>query len=132
MLLANLVWEFAHLPLYTIWDTAPPARIVFAAAHCILGDVLIATMALVLALALAGAPSWPQAAYRRTTLLATAGGVAYTIFSEWLNIVVRQAWQYAPEMPVVPLLNVGLSPLLQWLVLPPLGLWFARHVNPNA
>jgi hypothetical protein len=30
-------------------------------------------------------------------------------------------------MPVVPLLEVGLSPLLQWIVLPPLIVWFVRR-----
>lgn len=125
--LANLLWEFAHLPLYTIWDTAPPAELVFAAAHCTLGDMVIATMALVLSFLLAGDPAWPQAGFRRVTVLTTAAGVGYTIFSEWLNLVVRVSWQYAPEMPVIPLLGIGLSPLLQWLIVPPLGLWFARR-----
>jgi len=52
---------------------------------------------------------------------AIAIGVGYTIFSEWLNIVVRQAWAYRDIMPVVPVLNVGLSPLLQWIVIPALA-----------
>jgi len=30
-------------------------------------------------------------------------------------------------MPVIPLLGVGLSPLLQWVVLPPIVVWFVRR-----
>lgn len=127
VLLANLVWEFAHLPLYTIWDTAPPSELVFAVAHCTLGDLIIATMALVLAVLVAGDAAWPGARFWRVTLIATAFGVGYTVFSEWLNLVVRASWQYAPEMPVVPLVGIGLTPLLQWLILPPMGLWFASR-----
>lgn len=36
------------------------------------------------------------------------------------------SWSYSGRMYVVPLLEVGLSPVLQWIVLPPLALWFAR------
>jgi hypothetical protein len=54
-------------------------------------------------------------------------GICYTVFSEWLNVVVRAAWAYSGLMPVIPLLgmDVGLSPLLQWIVLPLAAFWFA-------
>lgn len=130
VLLANLAWEFAHLPLYTIWATASRSELVFAVAHCTLGDIIIATIALVLSVLLLGDPRWPRAGYVRVATLTTGAGVIYTIFSEWLNLVVRASWAYAPEMPVIPLLGIGLSPLLQWLVLPPLGLWIARRGAP--
>jgi hypothetical protein len=38
-----------------------------------------------------------------------------------------QGWSYSPLMPVVPGLGVGLSPLVQWLVLPPLLIWLVRR-----
>jgi hypothetical protein len=50
-------------------------------------------------------------------------GAAYTVFSEWLNIDIRRSWSYTAAMPVFPLLGTGLTPLLQWLVVP--GLAFA-------
>jgi hypothetical protein len=55
-------------------------------------------------------------------------GLGYTVFSEWLNTVVRDGWTYAAAMPTVRIggLEVGLSPLAQWLVVPPLALLFAR------
>jgi hypothetical protein len=51
-------------------------------------------------------------------LAAVAMGVGYTIFSEWLNIVVREAWAYRDIMPVIPVIDAGLTPFLQWLVVP--------------
>ena len=116
---ANLVWEFAHLPLYTIWTTGTAGELVFAAVHCTGGDVLIATATLVLALLLTGS-GWPgqRSAVRRVVALTLVLGVGYTLFSEWLNIVVREAWAYSDLMPIVPVLNAGLSPLLQWIVIP--------------
>lgn len=124
---ANLAWEIAQLPLYTIWVERPMLQRLLAAAHCTLGDALIATAALMLALLALGDPAWPRAGFRRVLLLASLLGVAYAVFSEWLNLVVRQSWAYSALMPTVPLLGTGLSPLLQWLVIPPTALWWARR-----
>ena len=46
MAIGNLIWEFAHMPLYTLWETGTPREIAFSALHCTGGDVLIATSAL--------------------------------------------------------------------------------------
>jgi hypothetical protein len=32
--IAHLIWEFAHMPLYTIWLTGTLGEIIFAAVHC--------------------------------------------------------------------------------------------------
>lgn len=125
MALGNLVWEFAHMPLYTLWDTGSPSEIVFAAVHCAGGDILIATAALLAALFLFGSGKWPEADYRGVALVAIVIGLGYTVFSEWLNIEVREAWAYRDIMPVIPLIDAGLSPVAQWIVLPVLAFWWA-------
>lgn len=124
----NLAWEVAQLPLYTLWRDATPAVKAYAVIHCTLGDVLIGTAALAIALLVtrAGEPR----GWRWSTIaaLTVAVGLGYTVLSEWLNMVVRQNWAYAAAMPVVRIggLEVGLSPLAQWLVVPPLALLVAR------
>ncbi|MEX2454713.1 MAG: hypothetical protein WD470_08410 [Rhodospirillaceae bacterium] len=125
MALGSLVWEFAHMPLYTLWETGSPGEIVFAAIHCAGGDILIATSALLAALFLFGSSEWPKAGYRRVGLAAIAIGLGYTLFSEWLNIEVREAWAYRELMPVIPVIDAGLSPVAQWLILPVLAFWWA-------
>ena len=50
-------------------------------------------------------------------------GVSYTMFSEWLNIVVRKSWAYSELVPMIPGIDAGLSPLAQWVVIPLAGLW---------
>lgn len=129
MALGNLAWEIAHMPLYTLWESGTPGEIAFAALHCTGGDVLIAVSALVASLIVFGADGWPGRGYLRVALPAVAAGLAYTIFSEWLNIEVRQAWAYRDLMPVVPVLDVGLSPLAQWIVLPGLAFWWAQRAK---
>lgn len=127
--LGNLAWEFLHMPLYTIWSTGSWREIAFAGVHCTGGDVLIALSSLLASLLLVGSGAWPFTRFIPVAALTILLGVAYTAFSEWLNIVVRAAWAYSDLMPVISILgfHVGLSPLLQWVVVPGLAFaWAAR------
>lgn len=117
MAVGNFVWEIAHLPLYTIWLEDNLIVKAYAVSHCTAGDVLIAIVSLLLAIAVFGR-GWPQTHYWSVAGVAIALGVSYTVFSEWLNISVRGSWAYRDIMPVVPPFETGLTPLLQWLVLP--------------
>lgn len=126
---AHLAWETLQVPLYTIWREASVCEIAFAVLHCSAGDVAIAALCLTGALLLAGDPAWPRASFHRVAAIAVALGVAYTVYSEWRNTG-RGAWGYSAWMPRVPPLGTGLSPLVQWVALPPLGLWWARKAPP--
>lgn len=117
----NLVWETLQLPLYTLWKESSPAAIAFAVVHCTFGDVLIATVSLFAALVLLWGKRWPQERYWRVALLAGAVGFFYTVFSEWNNTVVTRTWAYSSWMPT--LWGIGLSPVLQWLLIPALVFW---------
>jgi hypothetical protein len=114
----HLLWEILHTPLYTIWVDGTWGEIAFAILHCTGGDILIALSTMLLSLFLVGNATWPLERVRRVLIVAVAFGVAYTVFSEWLNIVVRAAWAYREIMPVVPILDAGLTPLLQWVIVP--------------
>ena len=125
--LGNLTWEFAHMPLYTLWQTGTAAEVVFAAVHCTGGDILIATMSLVLALLIGGRPAWPRESFLPVAAMTVILGLGYTVFSEWLNIEIRRSWSYSDLMPTLPWLGTGLTPLAQWLVIPGLGFWHIRR-----
>ncbi|MDO8297238.1 MAG: hypothetical protein Q7T19_12460 [Caulobacter sp.] len=117
-LLSHLAWETIQLPLYTIWSTASPGELAFAVLHCAGGDMLIALATLVASLLVTGGSDWPFMGHRRVAVLTVSAGLAYTIFSEWLNTGVRGAWTYSDLMPTLPLIGTGLSPLLQWALIP--------------
>jgi hypothetical protein len=127
MALGNLAWEFAHMPLYTLWETGTRSEIVFAALHCTGGDILIALAALMAALFLFGNGRWPAQSYGRVAIATVVIGLAYTLFSEWFNIEIRAAWAYRDLMPVIPFVDAGLSPVAQWIVLPGLTFWWLGH-----
>ncbi len=125
---ANIIWEIAHLPLYTIWRE-PLRRQAFAVFHCALGDALIATATLVIAVIVVGSATWPAdlRKFQRVAVATIVMAVGYTIYSEWLNISVRRGWSYSSLMPKLPWIGTGLSPLLQWIVIPSIGFVLARR-----
>jgi hypothetical protein len=131
MAIGNLVWESAHLPLYTIWTTGTLGEQVFAVVHCTLGDLLIGLSTLILALIAVGHHGWPHDRFWRVAGLTIALGVGYTAISEWLNVVARASWAYSEWMPVLSVLGmrVGLSPLLQWMVLPAAAFMIVRRLT---
>lgn len=128
--IAHLIWEFAHLPLYSIWLTGTPGELAFAAVHCTGGDILITLSTFMLSLCLFGGGDWPRTQARRVFTGAVVFGVAYTVFSEWLNIEVREAWAYRELMPVIPVIDAGLSPILQWILIPVVGYCWATGFRP--
>jgi hypothetical protein len=120
--IGHFLWEAGQLPLYTLWRTGTPREIVSALFHCTLGDILITTVTLAIACVLAWHYSWRAFGWRMI-FAAIALGVGYTNLSEWLNVQILRRWSYTAAMPVLPLIGTGLTPLLQWVIVP--GLAFA-------
>ncbi len=112
----NLVWEIGQLPLYTIARTEPLGRIAYAVIHCTIGDVLIAVFSLLFAALLTRRVDWPLARPWTGGGIAILSGLSYTAYSEWYNVYQSRSWAYSESMPLV--FGIGVSPLLQWLVVP--------------
>lgn len=123
-ILFHLAWETLQLPLYTIWVQALGKQ-AFAVIHCTMGDAMIAALTMIIALIVCGASAWPAERSTRVYVVSLAAGIAYTIYSEWLNVSVRGSWAYSDRMPIVPLIGTGLAPLLQWTVVPTIAQYIA-------
>ena len=129
----NLVWEIGQLPFYTLWNDGNWQEIAYAVAHCTVGDVLIALICAIAALAFTGW-RWPMPGRQSAIFLGSfvVFGVTYTVFSEWLNTTVRVSWSYSDLMPVVPPLGTGVAPLLQWIAMPALAFWHCAPTGKTA
>ena len=99
---ANLVWETAQLPVYTIWTEGNTSTIAFAALHCTGGDMLIGVVSLLGALSVCGNSKWPDERYWAVAVPALVLELAYTFYSEWHNTVVSHSWAYSSLMPIIP------------------------------
>ncbi len=128
----HLVWEIVQLPLYTLWTTGTLSQQAFAILHCTVGDTMIAGLGLLLALAVINRSTWPAAGGRIIWVCVLFLGVGYTLYSEWLNVTVRRSWAYSEWMPIIPFIGIGLSPVLQWFIVPTLVLWLAIGRPPWA
>ena len=132
--IGHLIWEILQLPLYMIWSAGTGREIAFAIFHCLAGDLMIATLSLVAALICFGSPAWPRERFIQVVAATLAIGVGYTVYSEWLNTTVRKAWAYSELMPTLPPFGTGLTPLLQWIVVPMFGfaaIWLRRRRLDN-
>lgn len=119
----HLLWEIGHTPLYA--DSGRNlGYLAWTRVHCTLGDVLILLGAFWLTALVFRDRKWYLQKRLAPTALFVAAGLGYTVWSEWFNTSLRSAWTYRPEMPTV--FGVGLTPLLQWLILPPLLLIILR------
>lgn len=132
--LVNYVWEIIQAPLYVGMESFK--LVLWHCGWAALGDGL-----LVLLLYAVG---W--AALRRRDWFAPPGVIGYVVMLlaglaigvgiEWLAVFVAQRWAYTDGMPLVPLLNIGLAPVAQMLVLPPLifrilAVWYNHETNAD-
>lgn len=53
-------------------------------------------------------------------------GVIFSISVEWVTVYLAHRWSYSERMPLVPGLEIGLTPFGQMLVLPPVIFSFVR------
>ena len=129
----NLAWETVQLPLYAIWSKGTSSEIAFAVFHCTLGDILIGLAALVLALIFERERGLAEWRWKRIASLLALFGTGYTLFSEWMNTTLSR-WVYSESMPTFNLggTEIGLSPLVQWLVVPPMALWMTSRAISRA
>ena len=62
-------------------------------------------------------------------------GLIIAVAIEWIAVHVLQRWTYTPDMPVLtalPGVNIGITPLLQMLILPPLIFYIVAQALKNS
>jgi hypothetical protein len=125
--LLNYPWEFLQAPLFRGMATAPHWEAVKFCTGATLGDAVIVVVAFWGVAAAAGNRRWILVPSAAQIAGFVAIGLAITLVLERLATGPLGRWAYAEGMPVVPLLGVGLSPVLQWILLPPLEVWLVRR-----
>ena len=87
-----------------------PRDVAAAILHCTLGDVLIAAVTILAALVLVGSPAWPDERFGAVLAATLVFATGYTVYSEYVNTVVRHNWTYTPWMPTLRWLGTGIAP----------------------
>ena len=125
----HFAWETAQLPLYTLWRESEWSYILYSLLHCTLGDMLILLACYEAVALLSRNRHWLGGTLLWKGPVFTILGVSYTVYSEINNVYLEKTWAYTEMMPLVPVMGVGLAPLLQWVILPPLMLWLLRRMS---
>jgi branched-subunit amino acid ABC-type transport system permease component len=123
----HLLWEFGQLPFYMLWKEGEAWRIALYVMHCVLGDVMIATLSYLAVALIWRQVNWPRQRLRTGGMMLIAIGLGYTVFSEWYNVYRIGAWVYSDAMPLI--YGIGITPLLQWLVVPGVMLLLIRRTR---
>ena len=128
-LLLNFVWEILQAPLYVGMADMPHALVTKDCLQGTVGDAVIMLLAYGVVAVAARSRRWIVAARGWQLALFIAIGVSITAAIEWLATRGYWIgnWNYLPTMPLVPGTSIGLAPLLQWVVLPLLTVWFVRR-----
>ena len=124
--LLNFAWEILQTPFFL--DISDKINtIVWYRFHCTLGDVMISLGSFWLVALISKTRTWFLNLTKARLLLFVAFGVSYTIFSEIKNVSLYKLWAYSDFMPVIPYIDVGIVPLIQWVILPPLLVYIVRR-----
>jgi hypothetical protein len=131
---ANYPWERAQSRLYVLPDGAEVGWWMCAAAS--VADGLVVLLLFQIGRLVIGRRDWYLCPGIRGYAVMLLSGTFISVTVEWIAIYGAHWWVYSPRMPIVPLLNVGLAPLAQMLVLPPLLFtllaWWQRTMGNNA
>lgn len=125
--LLNLPWEFWQVPFFAGMPSTAHWEGVRACTRAAAGDAGIALAAFGAVAVLARSRRWILRPRRCEAIGFVAVGLLVTIVFEWLATGPLERWRYAPSMPRLPLLGTGMLPVLQWIVIPPLVLWFVKR-----
>jgi hypothetical protein len=125
----NFAWEMAQSGLY-----APMGGWLAATWRCVvasLGDGVIVLTIAVTGWVVFGRPDWFVRRRLASYAYMLSLGIAVSILIERRALAAGR-WAYTEQMPIVPVLDVGLVPVLQMAILPPLVLslvavWFNEH-----
>jgi len=118
----NYVWELAQAPLYVGLESYGTS--VFW--HCFaasLGDGIMVLLIVAAGWITLQEENWFEHPAVPGYIVMLTTGFLLAVLVEWVGVHVLGRWQYTETMPVVPGLGVGVVPIAQMLLLPPVMFW---------
>ncbi|MEO8233020.1 MAG: hypothetical protein ABI638_12105 [Ignavibacteriota bacterium] len=111
----NFVWEMLQMPLYENFSYSVTTTIFCSLAS--LGDAIMILIIYFIGSALFKNYSWFLRFNLKTIIYITIAGLVLSISGE-LAALNLNLWNYSPSMPKLFFTSVGLSPVLQMIILP--------------
>ena len=125
--LLHFVWEFVQVPAFAGMAEMGHWQAIKLCLSATIGDVGFALTAFWVASLAARSRDWVLEPRKLPLGLFLAVGILLTIGFEYYYTNVSLRWGYSELMPLVPPFGTGLTPILQWLIIPPLVVWLTRR-----
>lgn len=128
--LLNVPWEMIQAPLFEGMGSMPHRAAVEYCTRAAFGDAGIMVIAFwIVAAAFSHGRGWLQQSGRIPIATFVVIGVLISIAIEMLATSrgSPEGWTYTADMPILWGLNVGLIPVLQWIILPPVAVLLSRR-----
>lgn len=114
----NAPWEVAQSGLYVGKDggSIPWWHCAFMG----LGDGVLVLVIVFIGWIVHGRQEWFEHPGLKGYVTMLISGLAISVATEWMMVYVAHRWSYTESMPLIPGLGVGITPIVQMLILPPL------------
>ncbi len=119
--LLSVVYEILQMPLYANFGADTRLDKITSALHCALGDLNPFFLGWHIVALWRKELNWLGGKKLANIVALTLIAVAYTTVAEVVYLDIKQLWTYKPLMPRVPLLGIGLTPFIQWMVVVPVA-----------
>ena len=122
----HLFWESFHISLYGGYDNLSPYLPISIWAT--IGDVFYTLAIVGLISVFKNNLHWIENRMSKKDIISLAVAGFLVALSVEYKAIALDRWFYLPNMPVIPILEVGLSPILQMTLLLPLSVYVTGKV----
>lgn len=128
----HFTWEILQAPLFRSMQEVSHMEGIRTCLHATLGDMAIMLLAYWLTALVAKTRHWVARPSRSAIATWLLSGLATTIALEFYSTEVTHRWTYSASMWRLPLAGTGIAPVMQWILLPLLVLWYLRRLSAAA
>ncbi len=129
--LGHFAWEILQAPLFASLSNTDHFVGIGVCLKATFGDLSIALAAFWCAALARRDRNWITRTGFLGPAIFFAFGLLTTIGLEYLNTELTGRWAYDGVMPLLPVIGTGLSPILQWIFVPMLVLWYMQRLIPK-
>ena len=126
----SFIWEILQMPFFDVGSAAYWQR-TLGCTRATFGDVGILVLAYTAVSIITRNRNWLHSPKHWMISIYLLTGLGITVIIEAMATSVPRewdwGWRYGELMPLVPGTNIGLVPVLMWIFIPLITLWFARR-----
>ena len=126
----SFIWEILQMPFFDVGSASYWER-TLGCTRATFGDVGILVLAYTAVSIITRNRNWLHSPKHWMISIYLLTGLGITVIIEAMATSVPRewgwGWRYSELMPLVPGTNIGLVPVLMWIFIPLITLWFARR-----